>query len=97
MKYILTLSLAFIFHFNSTAGIFCPADITIGCDDDYHNLDLTGEPTLVGNHSWYFPKYIDTLYLNACNIGFIQRLWFGDQNGNNLVDLGEPFCTQIIT
>ncbi len=78
-------------------GIICPNDIVIDCYADYHNTNVTGKPSLLGQHAWFIPKYFDEEFIDACNIGYINRTWFGDQNDNDIIDIGEPSCMQLIT
>ncbi|HPQ21844.1 MAG TPA: dockerin type I repeat-containing protein [Saprospiraceae bacterium] len=97
MTKILTTLLLLLLNVTVYAGIICPQDITIDCSDDPTDLNFTGKASLNGNHVFFVLKYLDDVQTNACNIGYIDRIWFGDQNSNNQIDAGEPSCTQRIT
>ncbi len=79
----------------------CAADITINCDDDPNELNLTGQPTAVDNCSTII-NFTDATNLNECNVGEIIRTFFvSDESGNtatcaqtiSLVDNTEPLIT----
>lgn len=80
-----------------SAGIHCPQEATIYCDDDYENTNLTGRAVLLGQHYYYPHRYKDAKVLNSCGVGYIDRTWFGDANNNGLPDPTEPQCTQRIS
>lgn len=79
------------------AGFFCPEDVTITCDMDYTDTDMTGYPTTTGFNVQYPIKYIDNPQLNACGEGFVIRDWYQDLNSNNAIDVDEPYCPQKIS
>ena len=58
------------------AGLFCPPDVYVDCDDELWDLSIYGNATYKdysGTHDAGEPyvKY----YLNSCNIGYITRSW----------------------
>jgi len=68
----------------------CPADITIGCCNDYNNTDLTGHP-MMNNPSFANFTYEDELHLNQCNEGYLIRTWTG------VIENSSYECEQLIT
>ena len=66
------------------------------CDDDISDTDLTMMPTLLGGHANFPPRYFDEYHTNTCNVGYVIRTWYGDQNYNNHLDQFEPSCEQTI-
>jgi len=76
------------------ASIICPADITIDCTMDPHNLNMLGRPT-VYNASGQI-RYNDQRTHTQCNAGSIVRTWYIDANGNGQLDPGEFSCSQNI-
>lgn len=96
IKTLLTAVIALMIVVSASAGIHCPQEATIYCDDDYDDTSLTGRAVLLGQHYYYPLKYKDTKVLNSCGIGYIDRTWFGDANNNGLPDPIEPQCTQRI-
>ena len=78
------------------ASIYCPADITLYCDDDIHYLPVTGKATApLYPPSWI--KYKDNSSLNQCNVGTVQRTWYVDMNQNNNYESTEPHCSQLLS
>ncbi|MBC7885994.1 MAG: T9SS type A sorting domain-containing protein [Saprospiraceae bacterium] len=78
------------------ASIYCPSDKTLYCNDDIHYLYLTGTATTIG----YPPsivKYKDISYLNQCNTGYIDRIWYIDINQDGQYQSSEASCTQKLT
>lgn len=55
--------------------IFCPKDVTLACDEDEKNLDLTGRATANSTCMDLETEYTDREFLDVCNIGYIQRTW----------------------
>lgn len=55
--------------------IKCPANVTLDCQEDYTNLDLTGEPNAVDNCSVKEVIYIDDPYISQCGTGYVKRTW----------------------
>ncbi len=76
------------------ASLICPADITIDCTMDPHNLNMIGRPT-VYNASGQL-RYSDQRTHTQCNAGSIVRTWYLDLNGNGQLDPGEFSCAQNI-
>jgi len=70
--------------------IKCPQDITIGCDEDCKNLDLTGRATAYSNCLDVETDYVDREFLDVCNNGYILRTW----RVKSLIGIA---CTQRIT
>lgn len=93
----LTTALIFILlALQANASIYCPADITLHCDDDIYYLPVTGKATApLYPPSWI--KYQDISSLNQCNVGTLQRIWYVDMNQNNKYESTEPHCQQILT
>ncbi len=70
----------------------CPDDISINCDQDYTDLNLTGEATGSDNCGIQSLVYTDSLDLDPCNIGKIFRTWTATDSYGQTTS-----CTQIIT
>ncbi|MBK8699920.1 MAG: T9SS type A sorting domain-containing protein [Saprospiraceae bacterium] len=99
MKFLLKCTFLLFCSFTSselTASMICPPDKYIRCDDDLHDLNLTGRPTLFGSHQYLTPVYEDQYYTNACNVGRVLRKWYLDLNHNYQADTYEPTCHQNI-
>lgn len=74
-----------------TPALICPTDVTITCDIDYTNLDITGSAVAYGSCGEIEVEYNDLfINLNACNEGFVKRRW-------NIVGKNDSFCDQTIT
>ncbi len=58
-----------------TPVILCPANITVNCDDDIHDLKLTGSATAYSNCLDLDTEYTDTEFLTSCNQGYVLRTW----------------------
>jgi Dockerin type I domain/Secretion system C-terminal sorting domain len=58
-----------------TPQIICPGPVTVDCDDDIHNLDITGRATAYSNCSDLEVEYTDKEYLDNCGVGYIDRTW----------------------
>jgi len=69
----------------------CPDDITIRCEQDYLDLDVTGHPEAWDNCGFDDPTWVDSGNLNQCNVGTIYRTF-------TVIDFGGRTytCTQII-
>ena len=86
------LSFSFVLS-SPLAGLVCPPDVTISCDDDLYDLSQYGDA--------YLKTYTDTIdaghpvveyHLNDCDVGTITRTWSAhDPYGNYHT------CTQVIT
>ena len=60
----------------NTNGIGCPPNVTITCDQDYTNLDLTGAPSLSTVCDMAEATFTDNLdNYNQCGIGYVLRTW----------------------
>ncbi|MDF1697540.1 MAG: hypothetical protein P1U56_16975 [Saprospiraceae bacterium] len=71
-------------------AIQCPADITLTCDMDYTDLNLTGSAIAIGSCGEVEVEYNDIITnLNSCNVGFNRRRW-------NVVGRSDIFCDQTI-
>lgn len=55
--------------------ITCPPTVEISCDDDAHDLTLTGTATATSNCNNLEVIYTDQNNLSTCNIGYIDRTW----------------------
>lgn len=53
----------------------CPADITLDCQADYENLDITGRPVYVDNCEVIDVKKQDVVKINQCGVGTVTRTW----------------------
>lgn len=74
--------------------IKCPVAITINCDQDKENLDLTGRPVASDNCFAAPPTKVDNGSLNQCGVGVITRTW---STKDNNVPARTASCTQRIT
>ena len=81
----------------SFAGFHCPDDITINCDMDVHNTDMTGYPSTTGFNVGHPISYTDVNVTDGCGVGQVNRTWFQDLNNNQVIDIDDPSCTQVIT
>ncbi len=70
----------------------CPDDITLGCSEDWTDLELTGEPEYVDNCGVELSGYKDNTYFDNCGRGTIERVWTVE----DAVGLKNS-CVQIIT
>lgn len=70
--------------------LLCPPNVTINCDEDCKDLDLTGRPTAFFTCGPAEVDYTDIENLNDCGIGTVTRRWF-------IKSKPSVFCTQIIT
>ncbi|MBK8350031.1 MAG: T9SS type A sorting domain-containing protein [Saprospiraceae bacterium] len=86
----------FLTVFTAKASIFCPPAKTIMCNDDIHYLPLTGKATAF-NYPASMVKYSDNKFLNNCNVGTINRIWYIDLNQDGIYQNTESSCTQILT
>jgi len=72
-------------------AIVCPPDVTITCDMDYTDLNMTGSATGYASCGGIDVEYNDIIInLNTCNEGFVRRRW-------NIVGRSDIFCDQTIT
>lgn len=55
--------------------IICPPNVTVNCDDDITNLNLTGSARAFSNCLDLDVTYSDRSFLNACGVGYIDRTW----------------------
>ncbi len=58
-----------------TPQIVCPPNITVDCDDDIHDLKLTGTARAFSNCLDLDVEYTDREFLNNCNVGYVDRTW----------------------
>lgn len=73
--------------------IDCPANITIDCDEDYTDLDVTGRPNVVDECGNFDISFDDDLSgLNDCNIGTIRRRFIAEDESGRFSS-----CNQSIT
>ena len=71
--------------------IACPTNKTINCDDDYTNLNLTGEAIASDNCSTVTPSFVDNTNIDDCGAGTITRIWSVTDNFGNASS-----CVQFI-
>jgi hypothetical protein len=95
IRYTCTLLFLFIFSM-AQASIYCPPDKTLFCHDDIHNLQVTGKATVI-NYPAFMVRYHDIPFINQCNIGTIQRIWYIDINQDRQYQNTESSCSQTIT
>ena len=69
----------------------CAADITINCDDNPNDLNLTGQPVAVDNCATMI-DFADDANVNECNVGEIIRTFTVSDNSGNTAN-----CIQTIT
>lgn len=62
--------------------IICPPTAYIHCDDDAHDLTLTGTARAYSNCNNIDVVYTDRTFLSNCNIGRIERTWNVKGNRN---------------
>jgi len=53
----------------------CPDDFTVNCTDNYSTIFTGGKPTATDNCDDIFLTFHDTLHLNDCGIGYVNRTW----------------------
>ncbi len=71
--------------------IACPTDLTLTCDQDFTNLNLTGNPEFFDNCGVDTIYHNDIVDLNSCGVGSITRIWVvKDKKGNS------ASCVQMI-
>lgn len=58
-----------------TPQIICPPTVRIKCDDDCHDLSLTGTARAFSNCLDLEVEYTDREFLSQCNVGRIERTW----------------------
>lgn len=97
MKNVILLAIISLTATLSFAGFHCPSDVTINCDMDVHNTDMTGYPNTTGFNVGLPITYTDLDITNGCGVGQVNRTWYQDLNNNQIIDGDEPSCTQIIT
>ncbi|MEM9547419.1 MAG: proprotein convertase P-domain-containing protein [Bacteroidota bacterium] len=72
-------------------AIVCPPDVTLTCDMDYTDLNMTGRAQGYASCGDIDVEYNDIIVnLNTCNEGFIRRRWL-------IVGRSDIFCDQTIT
>ena len=71
-------------------AITCPPNVTLTCDMDYTDLNLTGTASAFGSCGEEEVEYNDIIInLNTCNEGFVRRRY-------NVVGRSDIFCDQTI-
>jgi hypothetical protein len=71
--------------------INCPSDLTISCEQDENDLNLTGQAFILNNCSDVLISHIDTYSGNSC-LRTIMRKWTAQTNTGTVT-----LCTQSIT
>ena len=70
----------------------CPADITLDCQADYSDTNVTGTPEYVDNCEVISVKKQDNVKINSCGVGTVTRTWtVEDKQGY------KNSCVQVIT
>jgi len=60
----------------------CPYDVTLTCNEDYTNLNITGSPAIETVCSPLEADYVDDINsLSDCNLGVITRTWTIAESG----------------
>lgn len=73
-------------------ALTCPAHLTINCQQDYNNLQLTGAAQATDNCTLQSLDSTNTVAINACHIGTVTRSWKATDTAGNI-----RTCAQIIT
>ena len=55
--------------------LLCPKDVTLECDQDYKNLDVTGKAKAFFTCGPAEVEYSDVTNLTSCNSGTVRRKW----------------------
>ena len=76
---------------NIDPKITCPDNLTIDCSEDYNDLEITGEASVVDNCSGYELSFENTMDMDACGEGTLQRTWKVEDIANRTDD-----CIQTI-
>jgi hypothetical protein len=72
-------------------AIVCPPDVTLTCDMDYTDLNMTGSANGYASCGGIDVVYNDIIInLTTCNVGFVRRRW-------SIVGRSDIFCDQTIT
>lgn len=79
------------------AGIICPEDQAYHCSQVQFGIPEYPRASGTGSDIFLTITYIDDLYLNMCDEGYIERHWFIDRNSNGVIDNAEPTCVQLLT
>ncbi len=76
----------------------CPPHITLSCQDDYTNMDITGMAQVTDNCEVDTFFYTEKINLSACNVGTVLRTWFAqDVSGNTRSCTQQIFLTAVST
>jgi hypothetical protein len=69
--------------------LVCPKDITLECDQDYKDLNLTGKAQAAFTCAFGEVEYTDSPSLNSCGTGTVRRKW-------SVKGYPSVSCTQVI-
>lgn len=58
-----------------TPKIVCPSNVTINCEQNIHDLTLTGSAIALTNCRNLEVEYTDRDFFNACKTGYVLRTW----------------------
>ncbi len=72
--------------------LVCPANATLTCRQDYHDLFLTGTALATDNCTLHSLDSTHTVAWNGCHIGLVTRAWRATDAAGNTKS-----CTQIIS
>ena len=86
MKNVILFAFLSLTATTSFAGFHCPDDVTINCDMDVHNTDMTGYPNTTGVNVGLPIAYADIDITNGCGVGQVNRTWYQDFNNNQSID-----------
>ena len=54
----------------------CPPDITLECQSNFRDLEITGKPEYLDNCEVNEPEYEDYDHLDQCGTGYVERHWW---------------------
>ncbi|MCB0643819.1 MAG: hypothetical protein KDC44_19360, partial [Phaeodactylibacter sp.] len=77
---------------NLNPGILCPSPITLDCDENYHDQNITGHPVATDNCPGYTVTNIDSVNINNCGVGIVLRTFTVED-----IFARTASCTQTIT
>lgn len=95
-RHLLIIILSIFFSFEIQASIFCPHDKSMLCSDDIYDFDKLGRPVLMGNSWGKQARFIDNDQRNSCNVGYIYRRWYVDENNDQQWQQTELDCIQSL-
>ncbi len=76
MRHIFTLLTLLFSLCNYAQGVVCPPDTAVSCCEDYNDLMVTGNPSVINPSFSHFTKE-DIIDIDECRVGSIIRTWTG--------------------